>query len=134
MILTLALQVNFGRDVEKQLNFYSECRSSFVNLDAVKSYLAKCVCSLAVTTLKIVKGKHTKETSSFVRVSIRRCLALNKSLLILTIGLHCLCIHLNPFTRRCFRAVVFVHVGWTSCFGYVERVLFIKHVSNIRFS
>jgi hypothetical protein len=63
-------KVNFGRDVEKQLNFYSECRSSFVNLDVVKSYLAKCVCSLAVTTLKIVKGKHTKETSSFVRACI----------------------------------------------------------------
>lgn len=61
-------QVDFGRDVEKQLNFYVECRRAFANLDIVKAHLVRSVANLAMTTLKIAKGKHTKESSAFVHV------------------------------------------------------------------
>lgn len=54
--------------MERQLNFYVECRRAFANLDIVKAHLIRNVSNLAMVTLKIAKGKHTKETSAFVHV------------------------------------------------------------------
>jgi hypothetical protein len=55
--------------VIKNLDFYVECRRAFANLDGVKSTLVLCVCNLAMKTLKLTQGKHTKKTAAFVRVS-----------------------------------------------------------------
>lgn len=62
-------KIDFGIDLEKHLNFFVECRRAFGNLDAVKYRLVIGTCDLAMKTLKIVKGKHTKKTSAFIRVS-----------------------------------------------------------------
>jgi hypothetical protein len=66
-------QIDFGKDVEKQLNFYVEARRAFANLDAAKGTLVRNVCSLAMKTLQLVAGKHNKETSAFVRACIAFC-------------------------------------------------------------
>jgi hypothetical protein len=73
LICSFIQKVDFGKDVEKQLNFYVECRRTFANLDIVKAHLIRSVANLAMTTLKIAKGKHTKETSAFVHACIAYC-------------------------------------------------------------
>lgn len=52
----------------KHLDFYVECRRAFANLDGVKSTLVLGACNLAMRTLKLTQGKHTKKTAAFVRV------------------------------------------------------------------
>ncbi len=64
------VQVDFGREVIKHLDFYVECRRAFANLDGVKSTLVLGACNLAMRTLKLTQGKHTKKTAAFVRVRI----------------------------------------------------------------
>jgi hypothetical protein len=60
-------QIDFGRDLEQQLNFYVECRAAFPNLDAIKEKLIVNVSNLAMKAFQYVKGKHTKKTSNFVK-------------------------------------------------------------------
>lgn len=62
-------KINYGMDLEKQLNFYVECRRAFGNLDAVKQTLVIVSVGLAMRTHQIIKGRHTKRTAAFVRVS-----------------------------------------------------------------
>ena len=69
---TYGVKINFGNDVEKQLNFYVDCRKSFGNLDGVKRTLVLGACNLAMKTNQIVHGKHTKKTASFIRVPFER--------------------------------------------------------------
>ncbi|GAM18399.1 hypothetical protein SAMD00019534_015740 [Acytostelium subglobosum LB1] len=64
---------DFGKDVEKQLNFYVDCRQTFVNFDGVKNRLVYAVVALCQKTLALVKGKHTAKTSAFIRACIAYC-------------------------------------------------------------
>jgi hypothetical protein len=73
LICNFIYNVDFGRNLEQQLNFYVECRSIFCNLDLVKDRLIVCVSGLAVRAYKIVKGKHTKKTSNFVKACLAYC-------------------------------------------------------------
>jgi len=66
-------KLDFGRDLEKHLNFYVEARRAFINLDVVKVELVKGACQLAVRTQLMVKGKLNKQTSAFVRACIAYC-------------------------------------------------------------
>ena len=66
-------KINYGKDFERQLNTYVECRAGFCNLDDVKTRLVLCVCKLAMQTLNLMKGKHNKKTAAFVK----GCLAFN---------------------------------------------------------
>ncbi len=66
-------QIDFGRDLEQQLNFYVECRAAFANLEAVKDKLVVCVSALAMRAFRYVKGKHTKKTTTFVKASLAYC-------------------------------------------------------------
>lgn len=66
-------QIDFGRDLEQQLNFYVECRAAFANLEVVKDKLVVCVSSLAMKAYRYVKGKHTKKTTTFVKASLAYC-------------------------------------------------------------
>jgi len=66
-------KINYGMDLEKQLNFYVECRRAFGNLDAVKQSLVIVAVGLAMKTHQVVKGRHTKRTAAFVRACIAFC-------------------------------------------------------------
>jgi hypothetical protein len=66
-------KLDFGRDLEKHLNFFVEARRAFINLDVVKVELVKGACQLAVRTQIFVKGKLNKQTSAFVRACIAYC-------------------------------------------------------------
>lgn len=63
-------KIDFGRDLEQQLNVYVECRAAFCNLDLVKDKLIMCVVDLAVKAYRYVKGRHTKKTGAFVKACL----------------------------------------------------------------
>jgi len=73
MICAFVSKIDYDREVEKQLNFYVDCRQCFGNLDAVRERLVQCVGALAMKTLTIVKGHHTSKTAAFVRACIAYC-------------------------------------------------------------
>ncbi|KAK2587997.1 hypothetical protein KPH14_004073 [Odynerus spinipes] len=73
LICGLVQRVDYGRDFEKQLNFYVEARAAFPNLDSVHIQLIQCVNRLAVDTRRIVRGHHTRRTSAFVRACAAFC-------------------------------------------------------------
>ncbi len=56
--------------IEQYLNFYSEARASFSNLDEIISLLVHKVNTLAMETLRIVNYNHTRKTGSFVRACV----------------------------------------------------------------
>lgn len=66
-------KIDFGRDLEQQLNSYVECRAIFSNLDEIKDRLITCVCNLAVRAYKFMKGKHNKKTSAFTKACFAYC-------------------------------------------------------------
>lgn len=73
MLTNFITKMDFGRDFEKHLNFYVECRRAFANIDAVKGTLVKGALNLLTKTYRIVKGEHTKETAAFARACIAYC-------------------------------------------------------------
>jgi len=73
LICNFLQKLDFGKDLEKQLNFYVEARRAFINLDLVKIDLVKGVCHMAVKTQQFVKGKLNKQTSAFVRACMAYC-------------------------------------------------------------
>jgi hypothetical protein len=73
MLTNFITKMDFGRDFEKHLNFYVECRRAFANIDAVKGTLVKGALNLLIKTYRIVKGEHTKETAAFARACIAYC-------------------------------------------------------------
>lgn len=62
--------VDYGRDFERQLSFYVECRATFSGLDGVTAFLVHCVNGLAMETRRIVKSVHTAKTAPFVRACV----------------------------------------------------------------
>ncbi|XP_057321431.1 VPS35 endosomal protein-sorting factor-like [Microplitis mediator] len=73
LICDLVQRVDYGRDFEKQLNYYAEARAAFPNLDSVHIQLVQCVNRQAVDTRRIVRGHHTRRTSAFVRACAAFC-------------------------------------------------------------
>ncbi len=66
-------KIDFGRDLEQQLNQYVECRAIFCNLDMVKDKLILCVCTLSMKCCHVMHGSHSKRTSSFVKACLAYC-------------------------------------------------------------
>lgn len=66
-------KIDFGKDLEQQLNVYVECRAIFSNLDMVKDKLILCVCSLAVKAFSYMRGKHSKKTAAFAKACLAYC-------------------------------------------------------------
>jgi uncharacterized membrane protein YgcG len=66
-------QIDFGKDLEQQLNIYVECRSIFPNLDLVQDKLIMGVCSLAIKAYRYMRGRHTKKTSAFSKACLAFC-------------------------------------------------------------
>jgi len=62
-------KLDFGKELDKHLNFYVEARRAFVNLDLVKVDLVKAVCKLAVVTQKNAYEK----ASAFLRACLAYC-------------------------------------------------------------
>lgn len=73
-LLTVFIRkVDFGRDLEQQLNIFTECRALFCNLDAIKDTLVMSVCELGMKVIKLTKGKLSKKTSSFAKSCLAFC-------------------------------------------------------------
>ncbi len=66
-------KINFGKDLEQQLNFYVDCRGAFCNIDLIKDKLIANVGNLAMRAYKIMKGKHSKKTATFVKACLAYC-------------------------------------------------------------
>lgn len=60
-------KIDFGRDLERQLEILMDCRQSFTSIDALKGGIINAQLDLAMRALNFVKGRHTAKTSSFVR-------------------------------------------------------------------
>ena len=66
-------KMDFGADLEGQLNIYVECRGAFCNLDDVQDRLVLGVVGLAARAHKFMKGRHTKKTGAFVKACLAFC-------------------------------------------------------------
>jgi hypothetical protein len=66
-------KIDYGRNFEKQLDFFAECRRAFGGLDPVKEVLVLGACDLAVRTLQLVRGAHNNRTTAFVRAALAFC-------------------------------------------------------------
>lgn len=73
LIVNFVRKVDFGRDLEKQLNMYVDCRQAFTSLDKVTSELVLRVVKLANRAHFFMKGKHTRKTSTFVKACLAYC-------------------------------------------------------------
>lgn len=60
MIITQIInKVDYGRDLDKTLNVYTDARGLFINLDSVTETLIYRTIGLATKCHAISKGKHT---------------------------------------------------------------------------
>ena len=66
-------KIDFGKDLEQQLNVLVECRAIFCNLDLIKDKLIMCVSELAVKAFKFMRGKHSKKTAAFSKACLAYC-------------------------------------------------------------
>lgn len=73
LIVSFIRKIDFGRDLETQLNIYVECRQAFSNLDAVTQELVLRVALLATKAHQFMKGRHTKKTAAFVKACLAYC-------------------------------------------------------------
>lgn len=73
LISTTIKQINFGKDFERQLDFYVDARATFTNIDTILSTLVYCVNNLAMETGRIVKSVHTRKTGPFVHACAAYC-------------------------------------------------------------
>jgi hypothetical protein len=69
----MSLQIDFGHDLEQQLNLYVECRAAFSNLDAVTRELVLRVALLCMRAHRFVRGRHSKKTAAFVKACLAFC-------------------------------------------------------------
>jgi len=73
LLVDFIRKIDFGRDLEKQLNTYVDCRQSFTSLDIVIQELVLRVTLLATRAHSFMKGKHTRKTAGFVKACLAYC-------------------------------------------------------------
>jgi hypothetical protein len=74
LITSFVQLVDFGPEIEQHLAFLVDCRGTFADMDALRVTVVHACNRLAMTTLKMVKGSHTKRTVNFVKA----CLTFNE--------------------------------------------------------
>ena len=65
--------IDFGMALEKQLNFFVDCRKSFSMFDSINEALITKTLNMIAKTYKFVKAQHSTKTSSFVKACISFC-------------------------------------------------------------
>lgn len=70
LIINFVRQIDFGRDLEQQLNVFVECRQAFTSLDLVSQELVLRVALLSMRAHRFVKGNHSKKTAAFVKACL----------------------------------------------------------------
>eukprot|EP00771_Trimastix_marina_P000770 gnl/Trimastix_PCT/1801.p1 GENE.gnl/Trimastix_PCT/1801~~gnl/Trimastix_PCT/1801.p1 ORF type:complete len:950 (+),score=380.64 gnl/Trimastix_PCT/1801:47-2896(+) len=65
--------VDFGRDVERHLSFFVDCRRAFSLFERVKLELVVAVCTLAIRTWNLAGRRHTAKTAGFVKACLAYC-------------------------------------------------------------
>ena len=73
LLCGLVDKIDYGKDLEQQLNVYVECRAIYCNLDQVKDKLVLCVSELAVKAYRFMRGKHSKKTAAFAKACLAFC-------------------------------------------------------------
>jgi hypothetical protein len=73
LIIQFIRKIDFGHDLEQQLNLFVECRAAFSNLDAVTRELVLRVALLCMRAHRFVRGKHSKKTGAFVKACLAFC-------------------------------------------------------------
>lgn len=73
IICIVIRKIDYGRDVEQQLRFYVEARSSFSNIDSVLIELVQRTAALMVKTRDIMQGFHNRKTADFMRACAAYC-------------------------------------------------------------
>ncbi len=73
LIISFIRKIDFGHDLEQQLNLYVECRAAFTNLDQVTRELVLRVALLCMRAHRFVHGKHSKKTAAFVKACLAFC-------------------------------------------------------------
>lgn len=73
LIANFVENIDFGRNLEQQLNVYVDCRAGFANLDKVNFRLVFCATRLAMKAHHIVRGRHTKKTAGFTKACLAFC-------------------------------------------------------------
>jgi hypothetical protein len=63
-------KIDLGRDLERQLELYVDCRRAFPNLDGVKATLCACGTELALKAHRLVRGRHNPRTAAFVKSAL----------------------------------------------------------------
>ena len=73
ILINFIYKIDFGIDYETYLNFLTEARAYYTDLEEVIEVLIKEVQKIAINTYKIVKGKHNKKTLRFCKVCVAYC-------------------------------------------------------------
>jgi len=74
LVRKMVKNVNFGKDIEQMLNFYTEVRAYFGNLPGILELLVDEGLEVAMKCRKFSKGRITKQIFSFIQASISFCL------------------------------------------------------------
>jgi hypothetical protein len=73
LIIKFIDKVSFGKDLEKSLNFYVDVRQACTNLDLVVNHVVLRMAGLGIQANQLVKGKHNKRTTAFVKACMAAC-------------------------------------------------------------
>jgi hypothetical protein len=73
LIIAFIRKIDFGRDLEGQLNVYVDCRQAFGRLDSVAEELILRVVLLCNKAFSLMKGKHTRKTAAFAKACLAYC-------------------------------------------------------------
>jgi hypothetical protein len=73
LIVSFIRKIDYGRDLEAQLNMYVDCRQAFARLDSVAEELVLRVILLCNKAYNFMKGRHTRKTASFAKACFAYC-------------------------------------------------------------